>query len=186
MAHGDGAPDAAVAAQVAIVAHGENVTFRNREGVAIRELRVELPGREFVVRKGFILGQEVGGAERWKVVGRTAVPYTLGVGAVFDRGAVDVERATLRLDGVAADRDDPFDEVPGFLVRWNEHEHVSSGGFMHIEEFDVCPRDADAVDELADEDTVSYEQGVFHEAGGDLERLDDKGAHESKDEYDGD
>lgn len=186
LAHGDGAPGAAVAAQVAIVAHGEDVSFRYRERVASRELRAELIAGEFVVRKSLVIGQEMGGAEGGKVVGRTVVPHMLGVSAVFDRDAVHVERATLCLDGVAADRDDPFDEVPGFLVRWNEHEHVSSGGFMHIEEFDVCPRDADAVDELADEDTVSYEQGVFHGAGGDLERLDDKGAHESKDEYDGD
>ena len=57
---------------------------------------------------------------------------------------------------------------------------------MHVEEFDVCPRDADAVDEVADEDAVSHEQGVFHGAGGDLVRLDDKGTHETEDEYDGD
>ena len=117
---------------------------------------------------------------------RTAVPHTLGVGAVFDRNAVDVERAALRLDGVAADRDDPFDEVPGFLVRGNEYEHISSRGFVHVKEFDVCARDADAVDEVADEDAVSHEQGVFHGAGGNLERLDDKGTHEAEDEYDGD
>ena len=104
----------------------------------------------------------------------------------MDRDAVDVERAALRLDGVAADRDDPFDEVPGFLVRGNEYEHIASRGFVHVEEFDVCPRDADAVDKLADEDAVSHKQGVFHGAGGDLVRLDDKGTHEAEDEYDGD
>ena len=110
----------------------------------------------------------------------------LGVSAVLDRGAVDVERATFCLDGVAADRDDPFDEVPGFLVRWNEYEHIASCGFVHVEEFDVGTRDADAVDEVADEDTVSHEQGVFHGAGGDLERLDDKGTHEAEYKHDGD
>ena len=186
MAHGDGAPGAAVAAQVAVVAHGEDVTFGNREGVAFRELRVELPGREFVVRKSVVIGQEVGGAERGKVVGRAVATDTLGVGAVFDRNAVHVERAAFRLDGVAPDGDDPFDEVPGFVVRGNEHEHIASRGFVQVEEFDVCPRDADAVNKLANEDTVSHKQGVFHGAGGDLERLDDKGTHESKDECDGD
>lgn len=118
-------------------------------------------------------------------MGRTVVPHTLRVGAVLDRDAVDVERAALRLDGVAADGDDPFDEVPGFLVRGNEYEHIASGGLMHVEEFDIRARDADAIDELADEDAVSHKQGVFHGAGGDLVRLDDKGAHEAEDEYDG-
>ncbi len=179
LAHGDGAPGATVAAVVAIVAHGEDMTFWNREGVALRELGVELPGRELVVRKSLVIGQEVGGAEWGKVVGRAVVPDTLGVSAVLDRDA-------LCLDGVAADGDDPFDEVPGFVVRGNEYEHVSSRWFVQIEEFDVCPRDADAVDELADEDAVSHEQGVFHGSGGDLVRLDDKGAHEAEDEYDGD
>ena len=186
MAHGDGAPGAAVAAQVAIVAHGEDVTFGNREGVAFRELRVELPGREFVVRKSVVIRQEVGGAEGGKVVARTAVPHTLGVSAVLNSDAVHVKRAALCLDGVAADSDDPFDEVPGFLVRWNEYEHTSSRGFVQVEEFDVRARDADAVDEVADEDAVSHKQGVFHGAGGDLVRLDDKGTHEAEDKYDGD
>ena len=186
MAHGDGAPGAAVAAPVAVVAHGEDVTFWNREWFALRELPAELPEREFVVRKSLVIGQEVGGAERGKIVARTGTGHTLGVSAVFDRGAVDVERAILRLDGVAADSDDSFDEVPGFVVRWNEYEHIASRGFVQVEEFDVRARDADAVDELADEDSVSHEQGVFHGAGGDLVRLDDEGAHESEDEYDGD
>ena len=100
--------------------------------------------------------------------------------------AVDVERATLRFDGVAADRNDAFDEVPGFLVKWNEHEHIPSRGFMEVEKFNVRSRDADPVDKLADEDVISHEQGVFHRAGGDLERLDDKGTHKPEDKCDSD
>ena len=186
LAHGDGAPGAAVAAPVAIIAHGEDMSLWNREGVAVRELRVELPGRELVVRKSVVLGSSWGARKGGKVVRSTAVPHTLGVGAVLDCGAVDVERAILRLDGVAADRDDAFDEVPRLLVKRNEYEHVSSRGFVHVEEFDVRAREADAVDEVADEDTVAHKQGVFHGAGGDLVRLDDEGTHEPEDEYDGD
>lgn len=184
MAHGNGAPGAAVAALVSIVAHGEDMPFRNLEGFAIRELRAELPGREFVVRESLVLGQEAGSAEGRKIVASTGVVgRALCVGAVFDGYAVDVERATLCLDGVAADGDDAFDEVPGFFVKRNEDEHIASRGFVHVEEFNVRPRDADAVDKLADEDAISDEQGVFHGAGGDLERLDDEGTHESDDKY---
>ena len=112
--------------------------------------------------------------------------HTLRISAVFDRDAVDVERALFRLNGVATDRDDAFDEVLGFLVKRNEHKPIPSRGFMEVEKFDVRTRDADAVDELADEDAISHEQGVFHRAGGDLERLDDKGTHKPKDKCDSD
>lgn len=158
MAHGYGAPGAAVAALIAIVAHGEDVPFRNLEGFALRKFRVELPGREFVVRKSVVSGQEVGGAEGGKIVLRATVAgCTLCVGAVFDGYAVDVERAILCLNGVAADGDDAFDEVPGFLVKRNEDKHIASRGFVHVEEFDVGARDADAVDKLADKDAISDE-----------------------------
>lgn len=187
LAHGYGAPGAAVAALVAIVAHGEDVPLRNREGVALRKLRAELPGREFVVRKSIVPGQEVGGAEGRKIVPRArAEGYAFCVGAVVYGSAVDVERASLCLDSVASDSDDAFDEVPGFLVKRNEDKHVASRGFVGVEESDVRPRNVDAVDKLVDKDAISDEQGVFHGAGGDLERLDDEGTHESEDKYDGD
>ena len=182
----DGAPGAAVAALVAVIAHGEDVSFQNFEGFAVRELRVELMGRELVIRKCLVVGQKVGGAERGKIVASARAGHTLGISVIFDRDAVDVECATLRLDSVAANGDDSFDEVPGFLVKGNEHKHIPSRGFMHVEEFDVRARDADAVDKLADENAIAHEQGVFHRARGDLERLDDEGTHKPEDKCDGD
>ena len=159
MAHGDGAPGTAVAALIAIVAHGEDVPFRNFERHLVRELRMELLGRELVVRESVVIRQKVRRAERGKIVaGAEAAGHTLGISVIFDRDAVDVERATLRFDGVAADRDDAFDEVLGFLVKRNEHKYIPSRGFMHVEKFDVRFRDADSVDKLADEDAISHEQ----------------------------
>ena len=68
LAHWDGAPGAAVAALIAVVAHGEDMTLRNFEGDPVRELRVELGRRELVIRKSVVIGQEVGGAKGGKIV----------------------------------------------------------------------------------------------------------------------
>ena len=148
---------------------------------------MELLRRELVVRESVVIRQKVRRAERGKIVaGAEAAGYTFCVSAIFDRDAVDVERALFRLNGVAANRNDAFDEVLGFLVKRNEHKHIPSRGFMEVEEFDVRSREADAVDKLADEDAISHEQAFFHRAGGDLERLDDKGTHKPEDKCDSD
>ena len=71
-------------------------------------------------------------------------------------------------------------------MRRNEHGHIASRGFMKVEESNVRAGQADAVDELADEYAISHKQRVLHGAGGDFERLDDEGTHESENQYDTD
>ena len=68
LTHGYGAPGTAVAALVAIVAHGKDVPLRDLERHPVRELCPELLRRELVIRKSVVIGQEVGGAKGGKIV----------------------------------------------------------------------------------------------------------------------
>ena len=56
---------------------------------------------------------------------------------------------------------------------------------MKIKKFDICPRYFDSVDELAHEDAIADEQGLFHRAGRNLKSLNDKRPDKTEDEYKG-
>ena len=140
----DEAPVAAVLAVVPVVAHHEVGVRRHlhRRALADAEALLPLPPR---------------------VVDRAAARL---------RGlAVHVDLLVLDVEVLAADRDDPLDEVARLVHRV-------------LEDDDVAPlRSREPVDELVDQDVVAHQEGRDHRAGGDLERLDDERPDEQREQH---
>ena len=182
---GDEAPETAVEALGAVVAHGKDFARRDDQIFTL-----DVAG-EFVGPGG---GDAVVGAGRdgGKVVA-VGVEGVLGV-AVFDGftglrlvlgDAVEVDDAVAEMDVIARDADGAFNEkeIWSFGIGLEEDDDVAAADVAVVDEGRPLRRrgEGDAVYE----NVIADEQRLLHRGGGNLEVLEDEGHDEETDGEDG-
>ena len=179
----DEAPEAAVEALGAVVAHGEDLAGRDDE-VAVLNVVGEFVGPacgDLIVGAGRNGGKVVAvGLEG--VLGVVVGDGHAGVGFVL-RDAVEVDDAVAEMDLVARDADGALDEEEVGFAGFEEDDDVAAADVaIEDEGRPFCGRsEGDAVDE----DVVADEEGLDHRGRGDLEVLEDEGHDEETDGEDG-
>ena len=180
---GNEAPETAVEAFGAVVAHGEDFAGRNDE-VAVDDVVGEFvgpAGGDLIVGAGRDGGKVVAiGVEG--VLGVVVGGGHAGLGLVL-RDAVEVDDAVAEMDAVAGNADGALDEEEVGFAGFEEDDDVAAADVaIEGEGRPFCRRgEGDAVDE----DVVADEERLDHRGGGDLEVLEDEGHDEETDGEDG-
>src|SRR5262245_26251494 len=155
-AHGieiDVTPKSTIVAAVAVVAHDKDMVL----GYGF--------GTEFVAAAGAPRLGIVAGEVRMRIVHRLAV---------------DIDLLRPYFDRITRHGDHPLDKVLRLVLGKYEHHHVTAIRPGVIDQIFFQERQADAVGELVDQDMVTDLQRRNHRSGGNLERLDDKGPDEQR------
>src|ERR1019366_8384056 len=163
---GNKAPVAAVEADVAIVAHGEDAVGRNHKFAIL-----DVGGQGIApFRRGAVI---VGGGNGWEVVTVSAV----GSVADDERGieflAIAIDHAVNQLDAIARHSHYALHDVEAGLRRRNKHKNVIVLGVAIGNQRANPIRLGSQVDAIH-KDVVANQQGILHGTGGDDEGLQRK------------
>ena len=177
------APEAAIQALGAVVAHGKNIAGRNDE-VAVLNVIGEIvgPAGSDVVA--------VGGRDAGKVVAIGAIGV-LGVAVVHGHAsvgfvlgdAVQVDDTVAEMDVVAGDGDGALDQEEVRLAGLEEDDDIAALD-VAIED-EGCPGGGRSERDTIDQNVIADKQGLLHGGGGDFEVLEDEGHDEETDGEDG-
>src|SRR4051812_40551486 len=173
---GHKAPIATIERIVAIVAENEVITGRNDERTPIIPRRV-VPNRcvrrlhEIIALPAEILRRGIDVRLRVQHVGLGEEP------------AVTDQLPFSHLEGVAGQTHEALDEVLRRILGPLENNDVAILWFAQLGKSPVRERDFGAVSELVHQEEVPDEERTLHAAARDLERLDEEGAKEEKQQH---
>jgi hypothetical protein len=177
----DKAPETAVEAFGAVVAHGKDLAWGDDEIFALDVAGQFVgPGRgDAVVGTGRNGGKVI--AVGVEGVLRISVVYGLAGLRLILRDSVEVDDAVAEMDVVAGDADGAFDEeeVRGLGVRLEEDDNVAAADVAVVDE--RGPLRGRSEGDAVYQNVVANEQRLLHGGGGDLEVLEDEGHDEEAD-----
>src|ERR1019366_6044230 len=184
------APYAAVAADVAVVAHHEVMIRRDGARHAVIIVNAIFPLRElfYIGQNGRFAGvhedRMLGLPQRFDVLLQELdLVFEQEVARLFQRNfpAVYGEALVLIDHFVSGQADDALDVIDRRIFGVAKHHHVAPFGFVDVDDLLVDHRQGDNVGVLVDQDEIPDQQGRNHRARRDLERLDQKGAQHEHD-----
>src|SRR5271170_5982755 len=179
----DEAPETAVEAFGAVVAHGEDLAGWDDQ-VAVYDVGGKLVGPacgDLIVGTGGDGGKVVAiGVEG--VLGIVVGGGHAGVGLVLC-DTVDVDDAVAEMNAVAGNADGAFDEEEVRLAGFEEDDDVAAADVAI--EGEGCPFCGRGEGDAIHQDVVADEQRLHHGGGGNLEVLEDEGHDKETDGEDG-
>src|SRR5688572_27558343 len=194
---GDESPVTTVVARVAVVSHHEIVTRRHLapEAAVIvfailatgeRADAARLDGRCLRTDGNRVLARRrARGLLESPLGGLEAHAFDVAVaaiGALRQGLAVHRELLVAVFDGVAADADDPLDEILRRIHRVPEHDDIAMLRIAKRDDFPLEDRQPEPVGELVDQDVVADDERGPHRRRRDAERLGEKRPQQEHDQ----